>query len=252
MKDPISKGLVILAKGLRPYVTDRIVSAMRNIEFASEVERWDAQALMIFMWDRWNDLFRGELSFVERSLLSELRDFRNRWAHQDGLEEKDVYRVLDDIERLLIAIHSPEAEVVALLRRESLNRLWTSELGIDEKQRRIRLLWPYLLCGASGVALDMAILTFGPFPWSWLLSLLVMIAMMRLAYVQSTREAQRAPGPHECSHCGRIVYSVDCPYCNSSSEKSEHPVSTDSEIPLILGSLTGFRLPKNIPHSLEK
>ena len=72
------------------------------------------------MWDRWNDLFRNELSFVERSLISELRDFRNRWAHQDSIEEVDLYRILDDIERLLKAINSTETKFVTELRRESL------------------------------------------------------------------------------------------------------------------------------------
>jgi hypothetical protein len=35
------------------------------------------------MWDNWNDVFRNVLGHAERSLVSELRDWRNKWAHQN-------------------------------------------------------------------------------------------------------------------------------------------------------------------------
>lgn len=213
MKDPISEGLFSLAVGLRPYVVSRVQCVYRDADLAAEILSWDAQALMVFMWDRWNDLFRNELSFVERSLISELRDFRNRWAHQDYLEESDVYRVLDDIERLLKAVNSAESVVVRALRVECLNRLWLKELGDDARNRKVRLLWPYLLCGASSLAITCAVIYFISEPWSWGLSGLVFLGLMRIAFLQATRESRRGPGPHECSHCGRIIYTVDCPYC---------------------------------------
>ncbi len=109
---------------------------------------------MVFMWDRWNDLFRSELTFVERSLISELRDFRNRWAHQNQLTERDVYRVLDDIERLLTAIGSSGVSSIADLRRESLGRLWSAERGTDEKHQRVKLIWPYILLRRQRVCSD--------------------------------------------------------------------------------------------------
>lgn len=213
MKDPVSEGLLSLAVGLRPYVVSRVQCVYRDADLADEIHSWDAQALMVFMWDRWNDLFRNELSFVERSLISELRDFRNRWAHQDYLEESDVYRVLDDIERLLKAVNSAESVVVRALRMECLNRLWMKELGDDARNRKVRLLWPYLLCGASSVAITCATVYFISEPWSWGMSGLVFLGLMRIAFLQANREAQRGPGPHECSHCGRIIYTVECPYC---------------------------------------
>lgn len=213
MKDPVSEGLFSLAVGLRPYVVSRVQSIYRDADLSAEILTWDAQALMVFMWDRWNDLFRNELSFLERSLISELRDFRNRWAHQDYLEESDVYRVLDDIERLLRAVNSAESVVVRALRIECLNRLWMKELGDDARNRKVRLLWPYLLCGASSFAITCAVTYFISAPWSWVLSGLVFLGLMRIAFLQATRESRRGPGPHECSHCGRIIYTVDCPYC---------------------------------------
>jgi hypothetical protein len=246
MKDPVSEGLFSLAVGLRPYVVSRVMCVYRDADLAAEILNWDAQALMVFMWDRWNDLFRNELSFVERSLISELRDFRNRWAHQDYLEEADVYRVLDDIERLLKAIESAENLVVRDLRIECLNRLWTKELGDDARHRRFRLIWPYLLCGASSLAISCAIIYFMSAPWSWILSTLVALGMMRVAFLQATRESRRGPGPHECSHCGRIIYTVECPYCRP-QHLERAGTDTDGPALRVSGTSSGFRIARETP-----
>jgi hypothetical protein len=250
MKDSISECLHFLALGLRPYVAARVDAVLHNSELASQIGTWDAQSLMVFMWERWNDLFRSELSFVERSLISELRDFRNRWAHQDGLEERDVYRVLDNVERLLIAIESSQVKPVSRLRRESLNRLWTSELEDDEKQRRIRVLWPYLLCGSSALALGTAIVSFGPTPWSWILSILLFVALIRLAWMQSARESRQRPGPHECTDCGRIIYTIGCPYCRvAESDHLERPGT--GALHRFAGAWSGTRFAANSEPKLQ-
>lgn len=97
---------------------DAFSSIRFDARLLSDIQRGDAQFLLVLMWDRWNDLFSDELSFVERSLISALRDFRNRWAHQDHLTEQDAYRVLDDIERLLHAINSDMAPRASELRHD--------------------------------------------------------------------------------------------------------------------------------------
>ena len=40
------------------------------------------------MWESWNDVFRKTLGPAERSLVSELRDVRNKWAHQEPFSER--------------------------------------------------------------------------------------------------------------------------------------------------------------------
>ena len=241
MRDPISRSLDLLATGLRPFVAARVEAVLRNPDLAADVDGWDAQGLLVFIWERWNDLFRGELSFVERCLVSELRDFRNRWAHQDQLCENDIYRILDGIERLLRAVNRPEQQLVGELRRESLQRLWSEELGDSIRTRKIRFLWPYLQCGASAIAIDAALLTFISTPWCWILSVLVFVATMRIAWLQSVREASHGSGPRECTHCGRIIYSIDCPYCSRIAyERSERQKEGKS---MLAGSWTAFRLP---------
>ncbi len=216
--DPVSNALDVLANGLRPYVArcapDDLLAEQHSTR--SDIYTWDAQALLIFMWDHWNELFRHQLSFVERSLISELREFRNRWAHQRQLQESDIYRITDDIERLLVAINSPAAQDAARLRRESLGRLWRDEIGPPETPDFFSKLWPFLLCGASGIALDTAIIGFGQAPWSWLMSFLVFLALMRIAWWQVTRESLHQHGPRECAGCGCIIYTARCPYCEPS------------------------------------
>ena len=75
--------------------------------------RWDAHALLTVLWDQWNRVFRHRLGPAERSLISELREFRNRWAHQVEFDTDDTYRILDSVHRLLAAVEAPEAEFIA-------------------------------------------------------------------------------------------------------------------------------------------
>ena len=61
------------------------------------------------MWDEWNQGFRNTLGHAERSLVSELRDVRNKWAHQKTFSTDDAYRAIDSIGRLLTAVSAEEA-----------------------------------------------------------------------------------------------------------------------------------------------
>ena len=219
MSDTVSRGLDLLAAGLRPFVARQASVGHRDERTLSDIENGDIQFLLVFMWDQWNDLFRHELSYVERSLISELRDFRNRWAHQDRFTEHNVYRVLDDVERLLTAVKSDRLSEVSELRRESLNRLWNAEIGKFTRRSLLRVAWPYLLCVTSACAISFALLRYLSVPWSWILSTMVTLGMLRLAWHQSQRESIRTPGPRECSHCSRIIYTIECPYCHPASVK---------------------------------
>lgn len=214
MKDTISRGLQLLAAGLRPYIAKHANSRSCDPRILADIEHGDAQFLLVFLWDRWNELFRHDLSFVERSLVSELRDFRNRWAHQDQMNEQDRYRVLDDIERLLHAVGSDQAAAAADLRRESLNRLWQAEIGYENHGRALRVIWPFLLCLTSASAVSFALFWFLSAPWNGILSGLILLGMLRLAWFQSLRDSVSTAGPKECRHCGKIIYTIECPYCH--------------------------------------
>ena len=95
---------------------------------------WDAAALLKLMWDTWNDVFRDTLGHTERSIVSELRDWRNKWAHQERFSSDDADRALDSAERLLAAVSASEADEVAKLKRE-LRRLVLDEQVRGERRK---------------------------------------------------------------------------------------------------------------------
>ena len=114
----VGKAMDLLKAGLTPFVErefknlyqgQALVEAQRFI--ASErldanrpFTAWDVAVLLRLMWDAWNDVFRKTLGQAERSLVSELRDVRNRWAHQEPFSGDDADRALDSAERLLTAV----------------------------------------------------------------------------------------------------------------------------------------------------
>ena len=86
------------------------------------------------MWESWNDVFRLTLGPAERSLVSELRDHRNRWAHQEAFSGDDAYRVLDSAGRLLTAVSAPQADDIEKMKTELL-RIRFDEQARSEKRK---------------------------------------------------------------------------------------------------------------------
>src|SRR5205085_2476149 len=80
------------------------------------------------------DVFRLTLGPAERSLLSELRDHRNRWAHQEAFSSDDAYRALDSAGRLLGAVAAPQSSDVDKIKMELL-RLRFDEQARSEKRK---------------------------------------------------------------------------------------------------------------------
>ena len=121
-RDLIGSALDALRSGLAPFVLREFTSCY-GIQATSKLQeilngpthdvkdiaKMDAAALLKVMWTSWNDIYRNTLGYAERSLVSELRDIRNRWAHQNAFSSDDTYRALDSTYRLLLAISAPEA-----------------------------------------------------------------------------------------------------------------------------------------------
>lgn len=123
----VGDALDTLNKGLRPFVERELraaysdkwqeiaTSALRKdsgaVKSATVGEiNWDTHNLLLLMWENWSGVFRSTLGHTERALVSELREIRNRWAHQTPFSSDDAYRALDSIGRLLTAISAPEAK----------------------------------------------------------------------------------------------------------------------------------------------
>jgi len=146
----VGKALELLKDGLAPFVERELKAqhAQRWFEevkaavgpaqeslFRNEAEPpWDAASLLIVMWNQWNVLFRKTLGQAERTLVSELRDVRNRWAHQNPFSSDDADRALDSIARLLTAISAPQADEIGKMKME-LRRLIFDEQMRSEKRK---------------------------------------------------------------------------------------------------------------------
>jgi len=132
----VGKALDLLKEGLRPFVEREMkaqhaqlwfeqakasVSDSQANLFGTETEpRWDVAAILAVMWNQWNVVFRKTLGHAERTLVSELRDVRNRWAHQQPFSTDDAYRTHDSAARLLTAVSAPEADEVEKAKMELL------------------------------------------------------------------------------------------------------------------------------------
>ena len=131
----VGKALDLLNAGLRPFVERELKATYKDRwtetarpsfpnwqqtgKNAAELN-WDTQALLSVMWDLWNDCFRKILGPSDRSLVSELRDVRNKWAHQKTFSTDDAYRAVDSISRLLTAVAAPEVEQADQMKAEIL------------------------------------------------------------------------------------------------------------------------------------
>lgn len=144
----VAKALELLKEGLGPFVQREIENTYQDqaLNQAKQIlgEDWlladrsiqqlDASALLKLMWDAWNDVFRKTFGFAERTLVSELRDVRNKWAHQETFSSDDTDRALDTTERMLTAVSAPQAEEVRKMKME-LRRLVFDEQSRNERRK---------------------------------------------------------------------------------------------------------------------
>jgi len=145
----VGKAMDSLRQGLGPFVerevrerVNRGIVQMRAVRRhagdprAAEkpLAEWDAAALLKVMWEAWNDVFRFTLGRTERSLVQELRDWRNKWAHQERFSSDDAYRALDSSARLLTAVSAPEAAEIEESKAELLRLRYDQQLRNQKKQ----------------------------------------------------------------------------------------------------------------------
>ena len=94
--------------------------------------------MLAAMWGRWNEVFRNTLGQAERTLVSELRDVRNSWAHQNPFSTDDAYRALDSAARLLTAVSAPQADEVEKMKMELLRVRFDEQVEVRNGKRQAR------------------------------------------------------------------------------------------------------------------
>ncbi len=135
-KERVGRGLDLLREGLYPFVEREmrfkyrdkwLLNATSSIpqdrtlrRDAAQILKEDVYALLVLICDKWHSVFKKNLGHAERSLVGELRDTRNRWAHNGSFSNDDTYRALDSVDRLLSAIFAPQADTVKQQKQELL------------------------------------------------------------------------------------------------------------------------------------
>ncbi|HXH90535.1 MAG TPA: Swt1 family HEPN domain-containing protein [Thermoanaerobaculia bacterium] len=117
----VDQALELLNRGLLPYVEREMKSVYGAAKWEKQAilalgdrpllkaGNWDTPALLSVMIGEWQNVFKRGLGQTERSIVGEMRDIRNRWAHQEVFTSDDTYRVFDNVHRLLTAIGAKEA-----------------------------------------------------------------------------------------------------------------------------------------------
>ncbi|MEI8042005.1 MAG: Swt1 family HEPN domain-containing protein, partial [Verrucomicrobiota bacterium] len=144
----VGKALEVLKAGLPAFVerelknahgakwwatAKQVLGPSIQIGGTEKAPDWDAAGLLRVMWECWNDIFGKTLGRAERSIVSELMEIRNKWAHQKPFSTDDAYRALDSMHRLLNATgSSKEAEELETQKAELMR------VKFDEQARHER------------------------------------------------------------------------------------------------------------------
>jgi predicted AAA+ superfamily ATPase len=148
-RDRITKSMDFLRDGLAPFVEREVEASLKVGGVRTEgirrlvddpvlgkkpMAQWDVAALLKLMIEGWNEVFKRTLGHAERSLVSEIRDWRNKWAHQEPFSSRDAERAMDSIVRLLQSVSAPQSDDVDRMMTE-LRRLTFDEQVRGEKRK---------------------------------------------------------------------------------------------------------------------
>ena len=148
----IGKGLDLLRNGLAQFVEREMeavygedwqekakqsVSKERDWKVEDGKVQWDAYLILMILWNHWNDVFKRTLGHAERSYVSELREARNRWAHQNAFTYDDTYRVLDTMTRLLRSVSAKEAEEVEKMAQETMRVRFAEQARQEVRKKTV-------------------------------------------------------------------------------------------------------------------
>ena len=139
----ISKALDLLRDGLRPkceetwqgfYGDDWLQTVNQRLHNPQrDPSTDDAAFLLTGIKVTWNEVFGHGFPAAVRSLVFEVSDARNKWAHQQSVSTDDTVRALDSMERVLETFGNvTERHQIRSLRRDLLRQM------VDEESRSER------------------------------------------------------------------------------------------------------------------
>ena len=140
-KDRISEALDYFVAAYRPFVIETLANkyevgkkeatkkaqtfleqgAKPGTHVPASPDEWDFGSIFHIILNDWQYNFRYQLNSTDRSMLHELKEVSNGWAHQKSFDVKDTSRALDTTHRLLLSIGAQkEAAAVDQLAQESM------------------------------------------------------------------------------------------------------------------------------------
>lgn len=153
----VGRGLALLKEALAPYLVRELKSKYKqrwwqdgvqpalvgaigkdaNNAALTDDERFtklDSQALIAIMQTNWKEVFDKPLGSSARNYVNELRDVRNKWAHQNPFSPEDAHRALDTMTRLCEMLGAPQQQELAQEARDLLRQRFETETKRELKK----------------------------------------------------------------------------------------------------------------------
>ena len=148
----VGEGLDLLVEGMKPFVIQEM-KRRHDRDWVHEIAEiinknpsapkhkitddipWDTSLIASIIEAEWRYLFRNKLGSADRSMLHEVRDVRNRWAHQKAFSLDDTIRALDTIWRLLSSVSAGEQAAEVDRIKQSVMRVRYQELAKAEEKK---------------------------------------------------------------------------------------------------------------------
>ena len=143
--DRVGRALTAVRDGIRPGLVatweaaygddwiDRVNGADAYPEWTPSVD--DLAFLLKGMGNTWNAIFKDQFGHAERNYVSELRETRNAWAHNEAFSSDDTYRVLDTSERLLTAFSAADQVIAVQGMKQGLLRQRYEKEAANQQRR---------------------------------------------------------------------------------------------------------------------
>ncbi len=143
----VGRALDAVRDGIRP-TCETAWAAAYGADWQEEVRRRDRGAideaapddlmwLLKGMQNTWQEVWRRRFGQAERAYTSELRQFRDNWAHQRSISTRDTDRMLDTAERLLQAFGAAEQLKTVQGLKSDLRRQTYEEEARSERRRTV-------------------------------------------------------------------------------------------------------------------
>lgn len=95
-----------------------------QVNMKKDPEQWDLICLLNLLYDHWDQVFSEVFSKKSpKGYLSIIRFFRNSWAHQNQIDDRELYRITDILENILDIINK-DSLVIKHERLLALERLY--------------------------------------------------------------------------------------------------------------------------------